>query len=146
MEQKKDKILHDILKAYGDLKKPNFEFVMRSYNSPKYQKLLDELHLEFKIEDNTDLNCNTCISLHLPYCRKSVYVYISLVSPYAFLFYERKVMENDDSFSKILLSHNFVLLNKSELLDGFDIDASSFGIERKKATVLELLFSFGLSL
>ncbi|ORF43993.1 hypothetical protein, partial [Gilliamella apicola] len=46
----------------------------------------------------------------------------------------------------ILYSYDFILLNKDELLYEFDIDTSQFDSENKKASVLALLFSFGLSI
>ena len=51
-----NQIFHDILNAYGDLKKTNFHFVMESYNSLKYQSILHDIYSLFKITDNTDLN------------------------------------------------------------------------------------------
>jgi len=75
------------------------------------------------------------------------------VSTYAFLFYENKVINSIDTiyhaFSdliNILFSYDFILLNKNELLYEFDIDTSSFNVENQKASVLALLFSFGLSI
>ncbi|OCG41264.1 hypothetical protein A9G29_07660 [Gilliamella sp. Fer2-1] len=74
------------------------------------------------------------------------------MSTYAFLLYDDKVIDSNDdvyqSFTNlidILFSNNFVLLKKNELLYEFDIDTSPFSVKDKKASILGLLFSFGLS-
>lgn len=152
MHIQREKILYALQKAYGDLSNPDFHFVMESYNSLKYKCLLNDIHALFKVEDNTDLNYDVCISLKFNYHNKSMYLYLSLVSAYAFLFYENKVIDcNDDIYQilpeliDILHDYHFVLLNKNELLYTVDINSSAFGFEGKKASVLALLFSFGLS-
>ncbi|WP_216353692.1 hypothetical protein, partial [Snodgrassella alvi] len=63
MHAKINQIFHDILNTYGDLKKPNFHFVMESYNSLRYQSILHDIYSLFKVIDNTDLNYDVCISL-----------------------------------------------------------------------------------
>ncbi|PIT26120.1 hypothetical protein BGI37_05530 [Snodgrassella alvi] len=150
--QKKERILCDILKAYHDLRNPDFHFVMETYNSLKYKEVINDIYSLFKVEDNTDLNYDFCISLKFGYRNKSMFLYLSLVSTYAFLLYDDKVIDYHDdvyqSFTNlidILFSYNFVLLKKNELLYEFDIDTSPFGVEDKKASILGLLFSFGLS-
>lgn len=153
MSMQRKQILSDIEKAYGDLRNPNFNFIMNSYNSLKYKDVLREIHDSFTVIDHTDLNYDTCISLEITYRKKTICLYLSLVSPYAFLFYEGKVIScRDDlypaffSVVDILSSYAFYLLNKDELLYDFDIDISSFDVEDKKASILGLLFSFGLSI
>lgn len=148
-----NQIFHDILNAYGDLKKTNFHFVMESYNSLKYQSILHDIYSLFKVIDNTDLNYDFCISLQFEYYNKPSFLYLSLVSTYAFLYYENKVINCIDTmyheFSdliNILFSYGFILLNKNELLYEFDIDTSPFNVENQKASVLALLFSLGLSI
>jgi hypothetical protein len=153
-KQKKERILCDILNAYHDLKKPDFHFVMETYNSLKYKKVINDIYslFKFKVKDNTDLNYDVCISLEFDYLNKSMFLYLSLVSTYAFLLYDDKVIDSNDdvyqSFTNlmdILSSNNFVLLKKNELLYEFDIDTSPFSVKDKKASILGLLFSFGLS-
>ncbi|NUF79746.1 hypothetical protein GY065_12645 [Snodgrassella sp. ESL0323] len=153
MHAKINQIFHDILNAYGDLKKPNFHFVMESYNSLKYQSILHDIYSLFKVIDNTDLNYDVCISLQFEHYNKPAFLYLSLVSTYAFFYYENKVINCIDTmyheFSdliNILFSYGFILLNKNELLYEFDIDTSPFNVENQKASVLALLFSFGLSI
>ena len=153
MHAKINQIFHDILNAYGNSKKPNFHFVMDSYNSLKYQSILHDIYSLFKVIDNTDLNYDFCISLQFEHYNKPSFLYLSLVSTYAFLYYENKVINCIDSmyheFSdliNILFSYGFILLNKNELLYEFDIDTSPFNVENQKALVLALLFSFGLSI
>ena len=148
-----NQIFHDILNAYGDLKKTNFHFVMESYNSLKYQSILHDIYSLFKVIDNTDLNYDFCISLQFEHYNKPSFLYLSLVSTYAFLYYENKVINCIDTmyheFSdliNILFSYGFILLNKNELLYEFDIDTSPFNVENQKASVLALLFSLGLSI
>ena len=148
-----NQIFHDILNAYGDLKKTNFHFVMESYNSLKYQSILHDIYSLFKVIDNTDLNYDVCISLQFEHYNKPSFLYLSLVSTYAFLYYENKVINCIDTmyheFSdliNILFSYGFILLNKNELLYEFDIDTSPFNVENQKASVLALLFSLGLSI
>ena len=150
---KNNQIFHDILNAYEDLEKPNFHFVMKSYNSLKYQSILHDIYSLFKITDNTDLNDDFCISIQFEHYNKPSFLYLSLVSTYAFLYYENKVINCIDTmyheFSdliNILFSYGFILLNKNELLYEFDMDTSSFNVENQKASVLALLFSFGLSI
>lgn len=150
--QKKERILCDILKAYHDLRNPDFHFVMETYNSLKYKEIINHIYSLFKVEKNTDLNYDVCISLEVGYRNKSIFLYLSLVSTYAFLLYDGKVIDcKDDIYQSftdlidILFSYNFVLLKKNELLYEFDIDTSPFGVEDKKASILGLLFSFGLS-
>ena len=153
MHVKINQIFHDILNAYGNLKKTNFHFVMDSYNSLKYQSILHDIYSLFKVIDNTDLNYDVCISLQFEHYNKPSFLYLSLVSTYAFLYYENKVINCIDTmhheFSdliNILFSYGFILLNKNELLYEFDIDTSPFNVENQKALVLALLFSFGLSI
>ncbi|MDH2914147.1 hypothetical protein N7V53_16640 [Kosakonia sp. HypNH10] len=147
-----EKILSDIYKAYGDLSSPNFSFVMKSYNSLKYKKILSDIYSLFKVKDHTDLNYDVCVSLELEYLKRPIYLYLSLVSTYAFVFYEGKVIDcNDDVYqalsglANILNSHGFVLMDKENLLCEFDMDVTHFDAEGKKASILGLLFSFGLS-
>lgn len=153
MHVKINQIFHDILNAYGNLKKTNFHFVMDSYNSLKYQSILHDIYSLFKVIDNTDLNYDFCISIQFEHYNKPSFLYLSLVSTYAFLYYENKVINCIDTmyheFSdliNILFSYGFILLNKNELLYEFDIDTSPFNVENQKALVLALLFSFGLSI
>ena len=148
-----NKIFHDLLNAYGDLEKPDFHFAMKSYRSLKYQSVLNDISSLFNITDHTDLNYDVCISIQIEHCKKTSFLYLSLVSTYAFLYYENKVINCIDTmyheFSdliNILFSYGFILLNKNELLYEFDIDTSPFNVENQKASVLALLFSFGLSI
>ncbi len=152
MTIQREKILSDIHKAYGDLSNPNFNFVMKSYNSSEYKSILNDIHSSFKIKDNTDLNYDVCVSLEFEYLEKPMHLYLSLVSLCAFLFYEGKVIDCDDDIHQvpselinIFTSHAVILLNKSNLLCELDIDISHFDTEDKKASTLGLLFSFGLS-
>ncbi|EFA4522343.1 hypothetical protein E0355_19910 [Escherichia coli] len=152
MTIQKEKILADIHKAYGDLCNPNFSFVMGSYNSSKYKNILNDIYSLFKFKDNTDLNYDVCISLEFKYLKKTMYLYLSLVSPYAFLYYEGNVIDCNNeiyqalnSLIDIFHSHGFALLNKNTLLYEFDIDVSHFDAEDKKPSILGLIFSYGLS-
>ena len=153
MYAKINQIFHNIFNAYGDLEKPNFHFVMESYNSLKYRSILHDIYSLFEVTDNTDLNYDVCISLQFEHCNKPSFLYLSLVSSYAFLYYENKVINCIDTmyheFSDliiILFSYGFILLDKNELLYEFDIDTSPFNVGNQKASVLALLFSFGLSI
>ena len=148
-----NQIFHDILNAYGDLEKPDFHFAMKSYRSLKYQSVLNDISSFFNITDHTDLNYDVCISIQIEHCKKTSFLYLSLVSTYAFLCHGDKVITCNDALYQefsdlinILYSYDFILLNKDELLYEFDIDTSQFDSENKKASVLALLFSFGLSI
>ncbi|MBH0725525.1 hypothetical protein I3B12_23405, partial [Salmonella enterica] len=117
-----------------------------------YKNILSDIYSSFKIKDHTDLNYDVCVSLEFKYLKKSIYLYLSLVSTYVFLFYEGKVIDcNDDvyqalpSLLNILNSHGFILLNKENLLCELDVDVSHFDAEDNRASILGLLFSFGLS-
>ena len=71
--------------TFGSTDNPSFGFVEKRYKRLPYQAVVKKLRLFLRVEENTDLNYDFCVSLILSSGDGKVFLQLSLIDRYAVL-------------------------------------------------------------
>lgn len=87
MSRKTEKHIEaDILRTYGDLANPNFEFVRKNLAQPRYQTVVENLSKVCRLRDETDPNNDVSFGYVLERDREKLFLQLSMIGPYFCLF------------------------------------------------------------
>lgn len=149
----RNEIITDVLGAYRDLTKPDFSWVKPKYQSQPYKKdILNLIENGFSVYEETDLNEDVSVNLHVRKNEEHYVLKLSLVEKYAILLHANlqgfyHIISYDDIESSPVLKLLKKYLDREEikLLDASIIELpiriQLFNTEIEDTTFYNALFA-----